>query len=122
MGTDDEFGQHMAVASTSSCSDDGASAGAGAGAGASAGSGSMDSSEDPASPPGFYQEYVKEVQAIIDQNAQLEFECIWREHERSGIPRCELTDMLSVKITELSARIEDNDSLWANTALRSKVL
>ncbi len=88
---------------------------------------------------------MSEVQAIIDENAKLEFECLWREHERTGaracvhaleithdqvaslllcagIPRSTLTDTLSQKITDLSARIEDNDTLWANDALRNGVL
>ena len=85
---------------------------------------------------------MREVQAIIDENAKLEFECLWREHARTGrlvcavmletvamtwmavagIPRCTLTDTLSQKITDLSARIEDNETLWANDALRNGVL
>ena len=32
---------------------------------------------DEANPPPFYQEYVKDVQATIEENAQLEFECLW---------------------------------------------
>ena len=32
---------------------------------------------DEEHPPAFYQEYVKDVQATIEENAQLEFECLW---------------------------------------------
>lgn len=71
--------------------------------------------------PQFYQDYVRDVQAKIRFNAQLEFECLWNEHERTGKPRSVLSDELSVKITELSARIEENDGLWENVALRKKV-
>jgi glutamate dehydrogenase len=73
-------------------------------------------------PPAAYQTYCKEVQSIIDDNAALEFECLWKEHKASGQPLSVLSDLISTKITELSARIEDNDALWANEALRSTVL
>ena len=33
-----------------------------------------------------------------------------------------ITDALSKKITDMSARIEDNDTLWHNDALRNSVL
>merc|ERR1719440_1633294 len=57
--------------------------------------------EDKENPPAFYKAYVEEVQKIIDQNADLEFECIWREHERCKLPRSVLSDKLSTKITNL---------------------
>lgn len=79
--------------------------------------------EDPdAETPEFYKEYVSEVQNIIDENARLEFDCLWREHIRTGIPRSTLTDSLSKKITDLSASIEDNETLWHNDTLRTAVL
>jgi glutamate dehydrogenase len=40
----------------------------------------------------------------------------------AGIARCTLTDTLSQKITDLSARIEDNETLWKNDILRASVL
>jgi glutamate dehydrogenase len=40
----------------------------------------------------------------------------------AGIPRSKLTDTLSKKITDLSASIEDNDTLWNNASLRDAVL
>ena len=51
--------------------------------------------------PQFYNDYVKEVQAIIRNNARLEFEAIWREHEATGQPRSILSDTLSIAITKL---------------------
>jgi hypothetical protein len=72
--------------------------------------------------PLFYREYVSEVQSIIDANARLEFEAINREHARTGLARSLITDALSKKITDMSARIEDNDTLWNNDALRNSVL
>jgi glutamate dehydrogenase len=38
-------------------------------------------------PPPFYSAYVVEVQQKIEENANLEFECIWKEHEKSKISR-----------------------------------
>lgn len=49
----------------------------------------------------------------------MEFECIWREHERTKIPRCILTDMLSDKINVLKDFIADE--LWKSSPeLRTK--
>lgn len=72
--------------------------------------------------PEFYAAYVREVQAAITTNAELEFECLWREHGRTGEPISVLSDRLSVKITSLSTSIESSDSLWDNAALRNAVL
>ncbi|GMF17792.1 unnamed protein product [Phytophthora lilii] len=70
--------------------------------------------------PAFYADYVKEVQKRIDLNAQREFECIWREHERSGTYYSVLTNQLSERITDLSAKIQ-HSGLWENKALREKI-
>jgi len=72
-------------------------------------------------PPAFYQAYVEEVQKIIEHNAKLEFECIWDESQRTGIPRSILSDTLSFKIVELSANIAESD-LWTNPEMRKRVL
>ncbi|KAL1976389.1 hypothetical protein VTN31DRAFT_2671 [Thermomyces dupontii] len=71
--------------------------------------------------PEFYQEYVKEVQEIIRRNAALEFEAIWREHERTGLLRSVLSDRLSLAITDLDEELQKT-SLWDNVALRRAVL
>lgn len=70
--------------------------------------------------PAFYADYVKEVQQRIDLNAQREFECIWKEHERTGTYYSVLSNQLSERITDLSAKIQES-SLWENAALREKV-
>ncbi|OWY93125.1 Glu/Leu/Phe/Val dehydrogenase, partial [Phytophthora megakarya] len=70
--------------------------------------------------PAFYAAYVEEVQKRIDLNAQREFECIWREHERSGTYYSQLTNQLSERITDLSAKIQ-HSALWENQALRQKI-
>lgn len=71
--------------------------------------------------PEFYQKYIHDVHQKIEENARLEFECIWNEHERSGTPRSILSDQVSNKINELSLAIEKSD-LWNNVELRRKVL
>jgi len=72
-------------------------------------------------PPEFYSAYVIEVQKKIEENAKLEFECIWKEHEKSGILRSELSDIISNKINDLSLAISSSD-LWTNSHLRRVIL
>lgn len=71
--------------------------------------------------PEFYKQYVKTVQATIQNNARLEFEAIWREHEQTGKPRSILSDELSLAITNLDEELQKTD-LWNNIALRHSVL
>jgi len=71
--------------------------------------------------PNFYNEYVKEIQQRIEQDADLEFECIWKEHDKTKIARFMITDMVSDKINSLNDYIQDS-SLWSNGELRSTVL
>lgn len=71
--------------------------------------------------PEFYQAYVKEVQAKICENARLEFEAIWREHEATGIARSILSDKLSVAITTLDEELQHSD-LWKSERIRKAVL
>lgn len=61
--------------------------------------------------PQFYKEYVDEIIAWVRENARKEFECIHREHERTGKPRCILTDILSLKINEINNAIMSS-KLW----------
>lgn len=71
--------------------------------------------------PRFYEDYVKEVQKIIEHNADLEFEVIWNEHKRSGTPRSILSDKLSLAIVELREELQSS-RLWKNETLRRVVL
>lgn len=71
--------------------------------------------------PQFYKDYVKQVQAKICENARLEFEAIWREHEETGIARSILSDKLSWAITDLDEELQKSD-LWANQLIRHAVL
>lgn len=76
---------------------------------------------DGSPPPAFYQEYVKQVQSIIKNNARLEFEAIWRENEATGELRSILSDRLSTAITTLDEELQ-NTELWDNVELRKSVL
>ncbi|EKD14900.1 uncharacterized protein L3040_003884 [Drepanopeziza brunnea f. sp. 'multigermtubi'] len=71
--------------------------------------------------PAFYQAYVKEVQAKIKDNARLEFEAIWREHQQTKIPRSTLSDTLSIAITKLDEELQKTE-LWKDEKLRNSVL
>ena len=76
---------------------------------------------DPEKAPQFYKEYVQEITDIVRNNARQEFEVLWREHEKSGIPRHRLTDMVSGRINELNVNVQTS-SLWDNLEIRHKVL
>jgi len=71
--------------------------------------------------PAFYSAYVADVQHIVENNAQLEFEAIWREHERTGTSRIDLADQLSSSITSMSFQLSSS-KLWDNEALKRKVI
>ncbi|KAI0016948.1 NAD-specific glutamate dehydrogenase-like protein [Xylariomycetidae sp. FL0641] len=71
--------------------------------------------------PAFYNAYVKQVQATIQENARLEFEAIWREHEQTGVPRSVLSDTLSNAITTLDEELQKSD-LWQDEKTRRSVL
>jgi glutamate dehydrogenase len=91
--TDDEFSKHMAV-----------------------------KGDNEAEVPAFYRDYVSEVHRIIEENARLEFNCIWNENQRTGTPSSILSDTLSNKINELSSAISTSELWTSNTELRNKVL
>ncbi|KAK4650302.1 NAD-dependent glutamate dehydrogenase [Podospora pseudocomata] len=71
--------------------------------------------------PEFYKAYVKAVQEKIQENARLEFEAIWAEHQKTKVPRSILSDKLSQAITSLDEQLQHSD-LWENEALRNSVL
>ncbi|PVU90824.1 hypothetical protein BB559_004418 [Furculomyces boomerangus] len=71
--------------------------------------------------PQFYQDYVKQVQQRIIQNANNEFECIWREYKRTNKPKCILTDEVSNAIVSMRSQLETTN-LWENIPLRIQVL
>lgn len=71
--------------------------------------------------PGFYSRYVENVQQIIEINAHLEFEAIWREHARTKKPRCVLSDEISLEIIKLDEELQKT-SLWDNISLRKTIM
>ena len=71
--------------------------------------------------PQFYQDYVRQVQTIIQDNARLEFEAIWRENLQTGVARSILSDQLSTAITKMDEELQGTD-LWDNVELRRSVL
>lgn len=71
--------------------------------------------------PQFYAEYVKAVQSIIEKNAELEFEAIWNEAQRTKKPKSIISDDLSLAIVRLNEELR-NTTLWNNVPLRRVVL
>lgn len=71
--------------------------------------------------PEFYNNYVRQVQKTIQNNARLEFEAIWREHQNTGQPRSVLSDTLSNAITKLDEELQ-NTELWHNVEFRESIL
>ena len=76
---------------------------------------------DPSKIPAFYTQYVKAIHSVIENNARNEFEVIWREHEKTGTPRCVLTDLVSSKINTLNVKLTGS-SLWDDAELRKKAV
>jgi glutamate dehydrogenase len=71
--------------------------------------------------PAFYSRYIENVQRIIELNARLEFEAIWREHERTRKPRCVLSDEISDEIIKLDEQLQ-RTGLWDNISLRKTIM
>lgn len=73
--------------------------------------------------PEFYREYIRSVHATIERNAELEFECLWREHQlQPEKARSILSDELSFAIVKLNEELQQSDTLYMNLPLRRLVL
>jgi glutamate dehydrogenase len=73
--------------------------------------------------PEFYQEYIRSLHAVIERNAELEFECLWREHQRQPEKaRSVLSDELSFAIVKLNEELQNSETLYMNVPLRHLVL
>ena len=70
---------------------------------------------------GFYDKYVEEVWMHIEQNAMMEFECLWRLKELTKEPLSVLSDKLSIAIITMKEQVMGS-VLWENVELRSSVL
>eukprot|EP01062_Namystynia_karyoxenos_P079143 TRINITY_DN8296_c0_g1_i1.p1 TRINITY_DN8296_c0_g1~~TRINITY_DN8296_c0_g1_i1.p1 ORF type:complete len:1067 (+),score=408.58 TRINITY_DN8296_c0_g1_i1:107-3307(+) len=81
--------------------------------------------KEPGAPPelmpDFYKNYVCEVQRRVEENARLEFECIWAEWERTQKPKSLLSDEVSAKINVMNDAIQGS-SLWQDEQLRRQIL
>ncbi|KAI8824995.1 Glutamate/Leucine/Phenylalanine/Valine dehydrogenase-domain-containing protein [Fimicolochytrium jonesii] len=71
--------------------------------------------------PQFYLDYVKAVHTILEKNAELEFEAIWKEAARTGRAKSIISDQLSTAIVKLNAELQQT-TLWNNVPLRLIVL
>jgi len=71
--------------------------------------------------PPFRKRYIEEILEIIRENAHLEFEVIWMEHERTHLPRSVLTDRISEKINAITDAINASD-LFKDKELSRKVI
>jgi glutamate dehydrogenase len=71
--------------------------------------------------PEFRKQYIKEILAIIKQNARAEFDLLWREHERTGTPFTALTNQVSAKINEITDAVFSS-ALVRDASLRARVL
>ncbi|SAM05108.1 hypothetical protein [Absidia glauca] len=71
--------------------------------------------------PAFYERYVEQVQKTIEQNARVEFEALWREHKKTGMPISLLSDNMSTAIVQLNEQLQ-HSGLWDNVDLRHAVL
>jgi len=76
---------------------------------------------DPSNPPSFYTEYVQEVKHTIEENARLEFECIWEENKKTGIANSILSDQLSNTINQMADQMETS-GFWEDEAFRKLIL
>lgn len=74
-------------------------------------------------PSTFYQNYVKDIQSKITENAAAEFSCIWKEHARAAgsKPRTLISDELSSTLNDLQAELESSD-LYDDSTMRQHVL
>jgi len=57
----------------------------------------------------FRNEYIDEIINIIKKNARLEFNLLWEEHDKTGIPFTQLTNMVSNKINDITDSIFNSD-------------
>ncbi|KAL8428502.1 hypothetical protein ACSSS7_007197 [Eimeria intestinalis] len=78
--------------------------------------------QDLKNPPRFYKDYVQAILERIRENAKLEFEALWSEARRTGMKKCDLTDILSRKIIQLKQDIGKSNALWRDKEFVNFVL
>ncbi|EPY50639.1 NAD-dependent glutamate dehydrogenase Gdh2 [Schizosaccharomyces cryophilus OY26] len=72
--------------------------------------------------PAFYTDYVNEVKEIIQENANMEFECLWETHKKQKITYTSLSSKLSELIVKLDNEIYKYEKLWSNKQFRNLIL
>lgn len=72
-------------------------------------------------PSEFRDRYVRQILKIIRANARSEFNVLWQEHEKKGIPFTELTNALSRKINDITDAVVNSD-LPERPGLREQVI
>jgi glutamate dehydrogenase len=71
--------------------------------------------------PEFMKLYVDEVIATINNNARTEFELLWSENDKKGLPFTHLTNIVSRKINDITDAIFNSD-LPSDIGLKEKVV
>jgi len=69
----------------------------------------------------FRKKYVAEDLDYVRDNAALEFEIIWKEHERTGIPRSVLSDIISEKINQIKDAINESGLIEDKELLKTTI-
>jgi len=71
--------------------------------------------------PAFRKAYVKEIVKVIRRNARMEFDLMWKEHEKSGVPFTLLTNRVSGRINDITDSVYRSD-LPNNPKIREMIL
>jgi glutamate dehydrogenase len=69
----------------------------------------------------FRKNYIEDIIRTIKHNARMEFDLLWKEHETSGIPFTLLTNMVSLKINNITDAVSGSD-LPGNRKIREKIV
>lgn len=76
---------------------------------------------DKANPPPAYEKYAHEIRDRIIENANMEFECLWSENQRTKTHYFQLTDKVSEKINAFNLEIHQSP-LFDDKKVREAVL
>ncbi|HUT65643.1 MAG TPA: NAD-glutamate dehydrogenase domain-containing protein, partial [Spirochaetota bacterium] len=69
----------------------------------------------------FRKKYIEDIIETIKRNARMEFGLLWKEHETSGIPFTLLTNMVSLKINDITDAVSGSD-LPGDKKIREKIV
>ena len=71
--------------------------------------------------PGFRKEYINEIIETIKKNARAEFNLLWEEHQKKGMPFTHLTNTVSEKINRITDEVLYSD-LSKNPQIMEKII